>query len=50
MVRHSEEHDAAGVHVQRKLGITDPTLMGGEIPIMGVAGDQQASTVRAVLF
>lgn len=31
-------------------GITDPTLMGGEIQIMGVAGDQQGSTVRAVLF
>ena len=31
-------------------GITDPTLMGGEIPIMGVAGDQQAALFGQCCF
>ncbi len=31
-------------------GMTDPDLFGGEIPILGVAGDQQAATVGQACF
>ena len=31
-------------------GVTDPDLFGGEIPILGVAGDQQAATVGQACF
>ena len=32
------------------LGMTDPALLGGAIPIMGVAGDQQAATIGQACF
>ncbi|WP_438976440.1 glycerol kinase GlpK [Roseicyclus sp.] len=31
-------------------GMTDPALLGGAIPIMGVAGDQQAATIGQACF
>ena len=31
-------------------GTTDPALLGGAIPIMGVAGDQQAATIGQACF
>ena len=31
-------------------GMTDPALFGGAIPILGVAGDQQAATVGQACF
>ncbi len=31
-------------------GYTDESVIGGEIPIAGAAGDQQAAVVRTVLF
>ncbi|MBZ4022603.1 glycerol kinase [Rhodobacter sp. TJ_12] len=31
-------------------GVTDPSLFGAEIPILGVAGDQQAATVGQACF
>lgn len=31
-------------------GVTNPALLGGEIPILGVAGDQQAATVGQACF
>ena len=31
-------------------GVTDPSLFGGKIPILGVAGDQQAATVGQACF
>ncbi|MFD2174624.1 glycerol kinase GlpK [Rhodobacter lacus] len=31
-------------------GVTDPALFGAEIPILGVAGDQQAATVGQACF
>ncbi len=31
-------------------GVTDPTLLGGAIPILGVAGDQQAATIGQACF
>lgn len=31
-------------------GLTDPALLGGAIPILGVAGDQQAATIGQACF
>ncbi|MGI9512433.1 MAG: glycerol kinase GlpK [Anderseniella sp.] len=31
-------------------GVTDPTILGAAIPIMGVAGDQQAATIGNACF
>ena len=31
-------------------GVTDPDLLGGPIPILGVAGDQQAATIGQACF
>ncbi|MBY6141442.1 glycerol kinase GlpK [Leisingera daeponensis] len=31
-------------------GTTDPEILGGEIPILGVAGDQQAATIGQACF
>ncbi|MDA0963311.1 MAG: glycerol kinase GlpK, partial [Proteobacteria bacterium] len=31
-------------------GVTDPDLLGGAIPILGVAGDQQAATIGQACF
>lgn len=31
-------------------GVTDPALLGGELPILGVAGDQQAATIGQACF
>lgn len=31
-------------------GVTEPTLFGAEIPILGVAGDQQAATIGQACF
>ncbi|RMF11799.1 MAG: glycerol kinase [Alphaproteobacteria bacterium] len=40
-----EVRDCAG-----HFGVTDPTLFGAEIPITGIAGDQQAATVGQACF
>ncbi len=33
-----------------EFGVTDPDILGGPIPILGVAGDQQAATVGQACF
>jgi len=40
-----EIRDCAG-----KFGVTDPALFGGAIPILGMAGDQQAATIGQGCF
>ncbi len=33
-----------------RFGVTDPALFGSEIPILGIAGDQQAATIGQACF
>ncbi len=49
-VRHSAGHAAAGARLRGDFGRPCPTLFGGPIRILGVAGDQQAATVGQGCF